>query len=356
MMNQIFENFDDYVLFHENCKETTKRLSSNVVDLIYLDPPFCSGKSYSLKEHRFHDKYKDPEEYVQWLKPKLIEYQRILKLSGSIYIHCDWHISHYLKVLADKIFNKKNFLNEIVWQRQSSHNNVKQGSRHFGRIHDNLLIYTKSDNYVWNQQFLPYNEAYIKSTYRYIETRTERKYALGDLTGPGGEAKRNPKYKFLGIERYWRYNETKMQYLLDEGKIVHKPGRVPLLKRYLDEMMGKPVQDIWTDIKPDGNCGKMYPTQKPENLLERILRISSNPGQLIYDPFAGSSTSGVVSFRLSRRWIGSEILKKSCILSINRLRSVGCKAKIYSNSNSLESLNKIEIENQYCFHEVPRCQ
>jgi DNA modification methylase len=266
------------------------------------------------------------------MRPRLGELQRILKSTGSIYIHCDWHISHYLKVLADSIFNRRNFLNEIVWKRQSSHNDAQQGSRHFGRIHDTILVYAKSQKYVWNQQYVPYDGLYVERTYKYVESETGRRYALGDLTGPGGVAKNNPMYEFLGVKRYWRYSKTKMLELLAEGRIAHKEGKVPLLKRYLDEMEGKPLQDIWTDIKLD-HLGK-FPTQKPKPLLERIINASSNPNQIVYDPFSGSSTTGVVCFKLSRRWIGSEILDDACHLSLKRLEALGCSIKLYSKFES----------------------
>ena len=126
----------------------------------------------------FDDVWANPEEYIEWIKPRLQEFQRILKSAGSIYIHCDWHISHYLKVLADGIFGRNNFLNEIIWKRQSSHNDAKQGSKHFGRIHDTILVYAGSQKYVWNQEFVPYDKIYVERTYKYVESATERKYAF----------------------------------------------------------------------------------------------------------------------------------------------------------------------------------
>jgi hypothetical protein len=186
--------------------------------------------------------------------------------------------------------------------------------------------------HVWNQQYIPYDCSYLKKTYRYIEEETNRIYAVGDLTGPGGALKKNAYYRFLGVERFWRYSKTRMEELLVSGRISHKSGRVPLLKRYLDEMHGKPVQDMWADIKPVLNSfkGTRYPTQKPEELLSRIVNTSTNSGQLVYDPFAGLATSGAVCFKLSRRWAGSEISENTCNMAINRLAALGCKANFYS--------------------------
>jgi len=330
------EKSQDSFLYNEDCYETTKRFPEGSIDLIYADPPFFSGRVHSLNNCVFDDRWISNEEYINWIRPRLAEFRRVLKSTGSIYIHCDWHISHYLKVLADTIFHSRNFVNEVIWKRQSCHNDYRQGSRHFGRIHDTILVYAKSKDYVWNSQFIPYEELYIKNAYRHKEKETGRKFALGDLTGPGGKSNGNPKYKFLGTERYWRYSKSKMLELLANGRIAHKDGRVPLLKRYLDEMPGKPVQDLWFDIKPCYNRNVKFPTQKPKALLQRIISTSSNLRDIVYDPFAGSGTSGVVSLELSRRWIASEISIETCSTVINRLGESGFQTKLHDPNESIE--------------------
>jgi len=282
---------DSYTLVNQDCLETSKKLPDSSIDLIYVDPPFFSNRVYEFNGYLYEDKWVNIFEYLDWIKPRLREFHRILKNTGTIYIHCDWHASHYLKVQADELFDRRNFLNEIIWKRQSCHNNTRQGSRHFGRIHDTILVYTKSSRYTWNQQYTNYEDSYVKKTYRFVETETERMYALGDLTAPGGAAKGNAKYKFLGVERYWRYSKAKMFQLFVNGKIHFKKGTVPLLKRYLDEMKGRSVQDLWTDIKPISSRKMQYPTQKPERLLKRIINTSSDPRQVIYDPFSGEVLS-----------------------------------------------------------------
>ncbi len=314
-----------HVLYNEDCLETAQRLSDNFVDLIYTDPPFYTDRLFQRGNYRFDDRWDDVDEYMFWLKPRLQEFKRILKSTGSIYIHCDWHVSHNIKVLADKIFNRSNFLNEIIWKRQSSHNDASQGSRHYGRIHDSIFVYAMSSDYTWNQQYTPYSESYLKSAYRHVDPESNRKYALGDLTGPGGASKGNPKYEFLGAERYWRYSKQKMEKLLASGKISHKKGRLPYLKRYLDEMNGRQLQDIWSDIPPEKGNNYKYPTQKPERLIRRIVKTSSNEGQVLYDPFVGSGTSGVVCSRLSRNWIGSDISCEACNLTFERLQALDCQ-------------------------------
>jgi adenine-specific DNA-methyltransferase len=316
----------DFKLFNEDCLQTCRNLKASSVDLIYVDPPFFTGRDFNFNGAGFCDKWNSIDEYINWMKPRLRAFKRILSKEGSIYIHCDWHSSHYLKVLADHIFGMDNFLNEIAWKRQSSHNDVKQGSRHLGRIHDSILLYTKSQDYVWNQQFTPYEADYVEQTYRYFEEKTERRYALGDLSGPGGASNGNPSFEFLGTTRYWRFSKIKMLKLYQEGMIVHKEGRVPLMKRYLDEMQGKPLQDIWNDIAFEQNSRIKFPTRKPESLLKRIIEISSNPFQTVYDPFSGSGTSAVVCSKLGRKWMGSEISWNNCQTLVQRLITMSRQA------------------------------
>ena len=196
----------------------------------------------------------------------LQECHRVLSETGSLYLHCDWHASHYLKVELDKIFGRKFFRNEIIWRRHNVHNDTRHGTKAFGRVHDIILFYSKSKNYTWNPIYQPYSEEYVEKTYRYFEPETGRRYAVGDLSGPGGRSKGNPRYKFLGFTRYWRYCERSMKRLQKENRIYQgKPGNVPLLKRYLDEMPGMVLQDVWDDVKSVQVTKKEsvgYPTQK----------------------------------------------------------------------------------------------
>ena len=178
-------------------------------------------------------------------------------------------------------------------------------------IHDVILFYTKSEDWIWNPVHTEYDEDYVEAFYRHTEEETGRRYRLGDLTGPGGAAKGNPSYSVMGVTRYWRYSEEKMQDLIKNGRVVQtKPGTVPQYKRYLDEMEGVPLQDLWTDIKPIGAHAAErlgYPTQKPEALLERIIASSSNEGDVVLDPFCGCGTTIAAAQRLGRQWIGIDI-------------------------------------------------
>ena len=178
--------------------------------------------------------------------------------------------------------------------------------------------------WTWNQQHVEYDRGYIDKFYRHVEEGTGRRYRLGDLTGPGGAAKGNPEYEVMGVRRYWRYSRDRMQQLIDQGRVVQTaPGRVPAYKRYLDEMPGKPLQDLWTDIPPIGPQARErlgYPTQKPRALIERIIAASSNEGDLILDPFCGCGTTIAAADRLKRRWVGIDITHLAISLIRHRLR------------------------------------
>jgi site-specific DNA-methyltransferase (adenine-specific) len=311
-------------------------MRSESVDLIYLDPPFFSNRGFYTRNGKqvvgFNDRWPGGiSEYVVWISQRLVESKRVLKTTGSIYVHCDTHASHYLKVAMDAMFGASNFRNEIVWKRQSSHNDGRQGARHFGRIHDVILLFTKSGHYTWNPLFQHYSDEYVRKQYRHMDRRG-RKYALGDLSGPSGAFKGNPVYKFLGIKRSWRYSKKKMRQLLREGRIVQKrPGTVPQLKRYLDEMPGLPIQDVWTDITPITSFSKervAFPTQKPQTLLKRILLASTNPGDLVVDPFCGCGSALIAAQSLRRRWVGVDISHKACLIVKKRMSSVKVKTRV----------------------------
>ena len=237
--------------------------------------------------------------------------RRVLADTGSIYLHCDDTAVHYLKLLMDAIFGKQNFRTDIIWKRTSAHSDTRQGRKQHGRIHDVLLFYTKGNTWTWNPVYTPHDEAYVHQFYKYVEPGTRRQYTLDNLTGPYGAAKGNPSYEVMGVTRYWRYSQERMQGLLDAGRIVQvKPGAVPRYKRYLDEMPGVPLQDVWTDIGPipsqvPERLG--YPTQKPLALLERIIEGSSNPGDIILDAFCGCGTTVDAAETLGRRWIGIDL-------------------------------------------------
>ena len=340
-------------------------MNSESVDLIYLDPPFNSNRNYAapIGSEAAGAAFKDTwtlddvdlawhgeiaeqhpalyaiidaareahgrgmQSYLIMMGVRLLEMQRLLKPTGSIYLHCDPTASHYLKLLMDAVFGLGNFRTEIVWKRSSAHSDTKQGRRQHGRIHDVLLFYTKSEEWTWNPVYTKYDRDYVDKFYKHVEPETGRRYTLGDIAGPGGSAKGNPKYEVMGVTRYWRYSQEKMQELIDDGRIVQvKPGAVPRYKRYLDEMPGVSLQDIWNDINNLSTQSKErvgYPTQKPLALLDRIIRASSNEGDMVLDPFCGCATACVAADRLDRQWVGIDLSPLAAKLVHRRIRSEG---------------------------------
>lgn len=321
--------FDTQVIYCGDNLHQLGNLPDQCVDLIYIDPPFNSNRNYEAfwgeeqEKRAFEDRHASTEAYINYMRPRCVALARVLKKTGSFYYHCDWHACHYVKVMLDQIFGEDNFQNEIVWKRQSGHSDAKQGSKHFGRLHDTLFFYTNSGEYTWNQLYEPYREEYVEMFYSNVEPETGRRFKYGDLTGPGGAAKGNPQYEFLGVTRYWRYGKAKMEQLYKEGRITIRPnGKVPQLKLYLDEAKGMPVQSVWTDIRPLMNFGKEaigYPTQKPLALLERIIKVSSNPDDIVLDAFCGCGTAIVAAQNLDRRWIGIDRSPTACKVMAERL-------------------------------------
>ena len=328
------------------------------IDLIYLDPPFNSNRSYNVlfkesdirdseaqihafedtwawdKEGRVQDVFNDfmvhaPQKardmlkamvsalgnndvtaYLTMMAPRLVELHRVLKQTGSIYLHCDPTASHYLKMLMDAILGPQRFVNEITWKRYGAHNDVGQGSRHFGRVHDVILFYSRSHETAWTQAFTPLTADYVDATYRFVDPETERTFTTTPLTGPGGASKGNPVYEWNGHTRAWRYSRETMERLHAQGRLYYSRTGYARQKLYLEESKGVPVQDVWTDIPSLSGAHKErlgYPTQKPLALLERIISASSHPGDIVLDPFCGCGTAVHAAQNLDRRWIGIDI-------------------------------------------------
>lgn len=245
---------------------------------------------------------------------RLIEMHRLLKSTGSIYLHCDDTATHYLKLLMDAVFGSKNFRNAIIWKRFNFHSDAKR----FGRVSDTILFYAKSDAYIFNRQRTPFSKEYTDSKFRYTDMHG-RRFRLDNLNPPGG---RGPVYEFRGVKKAWRYTQEKMSALDREGRIYDK-SNIPQLKRYLDELEGQAVHDIWQDIPPINPRAKErigYPTQKPLALLNRIVASSSNVGDIVLDPFCGCATTCVSADKSNRNWIGIDISPKAVELVNIRLQ------------------------------------
>jgi len=391
--------------YGDNLEVLRDHIPDESVDLIYLDPPFNSNRSYNVlfkdesgadseaqitafedtwhwghtAEATYYDLVTNAPErvstaigamrqligtnqmmaYLVMMAARLVELHRVLKSTGSLYLHCDPTASHYLKIILDAIFGPENFRNEIVWKRTSAHSDTKQGNVvHMGRVHDTLLFYTKTEISVRNPVHQPYDENYVNSFYRHTEPESGRRYRLSDMTGPGGAAKGNPRYEVMGVTRYWRYSQQKMQELIQQGRVIQtKPGGVPQFKRYLDEMPGVPLQDIWDDIPPIGAQAAErlgYPTQKPLELLERIVQASSNPGDVVLDPFCGCGTAIAAAHKLGRRWVGIDITHLSVALMKFRLKDMfglvpGKDYRVVGEPVSVDGARQLAEDDRYQF-------
>ncbi len=323
---------DTQVIYCGDNLDQLAKLPNACIDLTYIDPPFNSNRNYETfwnekREMRsFDDRHASTQAYIDFMRPRCVELARVLRPTGTFYYHCDWHASHYVKVMLDQIFGAQGFLNEIIWKRQSSHNDAKQGSRHLGRVHDTIFMYTKGQDYFFKHLYRPYDPEYVDKFYRHVEPETGRRFQLGDLGAPGNDApaKGNPHYEFLGVNRYWRYSKENMEKLYREGRIIQtRPGSVPRLKRYLDEGKGVPLGSVWDDIGPVQGVAKEhigFPTQKPLRLLERIIEISSEPGDVILDAFCGCGTALEAAQNSGRQWIGIDISPTACRVMAKRLR------------------------------------
>lgn len=355
--------------FGDNLNILRREVPDESVDLIYLDPPFNSNASYNVlfKEksgeqsaaqiRAFDDTWhwtfesagiyqdmvqsgprklgdllqamlsflghNDMMAYLVMMAARLVELHRALKITGSLYLHCDSTASHYLRMVMDSIFGVENYRNEIIWKRTSAHSDAKQGAKHFGRITDTLLFYGKSERTTFNALYRPYDQSYIDRDYRRVDA-DGRRYRIDNLQGPGGAEKGNPSYEVMGVTRYWRYSKEKMEQLIRDGRVIQtRPGAVPQYKRYLDEMPGIPAQSLWDDLPSINNRSKEllgYPTQKPEGLLERVILASSNEGDVVLDPFCGCGTAVAVAERLKRKWIGIDVTYLAINLVQRRLR------------------------------------
>src|SRR3972149_3143166 len=263
--------------------------------------------------------HNDVTAYLTMMAPRLVELRRVLNPTGSLYLHCDPTASHYLKIILDTIFGTENFHSEIIWKRTSAHSDSKT----LGNTHDAILFYSKTKDFIWNKQYQPYDESYIKSHYRYVD-KNGRKFRTDNLTATslsgGGYT-----YEWNGVTKIWRTPKENMQKLHDEGRLHYtKSGSVEYV-RYLDEMSGTPLQDVWDDIAPINSQAQErlgYPTQKPLALLERIIQASSNEGDLILDPFCGCGTAVAAAQKLNRRWAGIDVTHLSIALMKYRMNDM----------------------------------
>ncbi|MCX5682172.1 MAG: DNA methyltransferase, partial [Planctomycetota bacterium] len=303
------------------------------VDLVYIDPPFNSNRNYEVfwgetKEKRsFEDRHASTQAYIEFMRPRCLQLARVLKKTGSFYYHCDWHASHYVKVMLDQIFGEGQFQTEIAWKRTSAHANVIKS---YAVVKDSIFFYTHSEDYTWNQQHVPYEPEYIETFFDQVD-KDGRRYSRRDLTASMQRASSGQLYEWKGIRppasRCWAMTKDRMDELDAKGRIhwPKKEGGMPRLKLFPEDLPGVPLSDVWVDIPPLHNLAAErlgYPTQKPLALLERIINASSNPNDIVLDAFCGCGTALVAAENLGRQWIGIDISPTACRVMAKRLRDV----------------------------------
>ena len=293
---------------------TLRNMPDASVDLICTDPPFNTGKDWGA----FSDKWEGGlKGYLKFMEVRAVEMRRVLKDTGSLYLHCDPTASHYLKVMLDGVFGIKQFRNEIVWKRRADKHNC--ATKRYARLHDVILFYSKTLSSMHNVQYTEYDAGYLKRQYRYCDEKG--RYGLFPC------AMNNPtkgkKYTFRGITRIWLHSSETMEMMYQKGLLVpsSKDGTFRR-KKYLSDAKGVPLDDLWIDINgARGNQSVNYSTQKPVALYERMIKASSNQGDTVLDPFAGSGTTLDAAHTLGRHWIGIDIGDAAIETIQDRLRT-----------------------------------
>ena len=352
-------NVKNRTLFTHDNLQVMRGINSETIDLIYLDPPFNSKRNYAAPigsqaaGAAFSDTWslddikkewvetletenkalwaaitaagyisgESMQAYLTYMAIRLIEMKRILKPIGSIYLHCDPTANHYLKLVMDSLFGKNNFRNELNWKRKTGRAGK---TNRFGTSCDVIFWYSKSSTYTFNVQYRESNPEYIRKMFRHSD-ENGRRYRIDNLASPNPRPNLTYEYKgYQPPEKGWAISRDKMEQWDREGRL-HFPkspnGRIQR-KRYLDELKGEEVPSLWDDIPSIGSRSKErtgYPTQKPIALLERSIKSSSNPGDMVLDPFCGCATTCIAAEKLNRGWIGIDIEEKARDLVIERL-------------------------------------
>ena len=415
--------------YGDNLDILRRYVKDETVDLVYLDPPFKSNQNYNVlfqeldgtrskaQMKAFKDTWiwddearrayestvegggkvasvmlalhtflgaSDMLAYLAMMAPRFVELRRVLKPTGTLFLHCDPTASHYLKLILDSVFGPKRFLNEISWKRSSAHSDTKQGMKRCGRIHDILLLYSISDEYTWNTLYTPYTREYLESEYRHVGP-DERRYKETDLTAakPGGDVEyewpvkrllsstarwqadlleeyKNPRegWEYKRVVpydgRFWGYSKTNLLQFAADGRLIHRSTGMPRLMQYSGEMPGIALQDLWDDIPPvAGKQDLGYPTQKPIALLERIISLTTNEGGTVLDPFCGCGTTIAAAQTLQRKWIGIDITQAAIVVIKKRFKdnfgAAGTGLKIIGEPTSLPDAEALAKSEPYQF-------
>jgi site-specific DNA-methyltransferase (adenine-specific) len=390
----------NYLYYGDNLDVLRRYIKDETVDLVYLDPPFKSSQDYNVlfaeqdgsrsasQIKAFEDTWRwdqaaaaayqevveaggrvsqamqsfrtfigesDMLAYLAMMAPRLVELRRVLKDTGSIYLHCDPTASHYLKMLMDGVFEPGAFRADIRWKRTSAHGNALLN---YAFVSDQLLFYAKGKRWTWNQAYQPYDPDYLESHYGQKDSKG-RRFTTRDLTASMQRASSGQLYPWKGVRpvpsRCWSFTKDKMEEFEKQGLLVYGKSGVPRLMLYLDEQLGTPISDIWADIPPINSQAAErlgYPTQKPEALLDRIIATSSNEGDVVLDPFCGCGTAVAVAQRLDRKWIGIDITHLAITLIRHRMfTAYGGKAEyeVIGEPVSLPDAEALAAEDKYQF-------
>ena len=303
-----------------------KSIETASIDLIYIDPPFNKSDIYASNNGSFEDKFKSRNDYIQFMRLRLVECHRALKATGSIYLHCDPSISHYLKILLDEVFGEKNYKNDIVWRRCGHAPGTNGKMRKFGVMTDSILFYVKSSKATFHPVYTPYRPEHFKR-YRYTDKQGQYE-VLKAIVLNGRHGRFEEQFKFRGIipprDYIWMGSRQWMDIKFQEGNLELKNDMWYIKRRPLPQ--GLAVGSLWEDIKWKGT-GKLsrtgYPTEKPLALLERIIKASSNEGDIVLDAFCGSGTTCVAAKNLGRQWIGIDSNPEAIAIAKSRLSPEG---------------------------------
>ena len=388
------------LFYGDNLDVLRDQITSDSVDLVYLDPPFNSNPNYNIlfksktgdgsdakieafedtwhwndhAEHAFDQVARsgntkafdllnamrgflgenDMMAYLAMMAIRLIELHLVLKPTRSLYLHCHPTASHYLKLLLDRVFGVTNYVNEIVWKRSDSKNDAGQGAKHFGRVNDVILFDQKSGGRTWKRLYEPLSHGYVKKFYKY-EDPGGRRWTMDNMLRRGGTAKGNPYYEVMGVSRHWRYSRERMQQLIDDGRVVQtRSGNVPMYKRYRDDTKGTQVSTNWSDISMlrGWSAEKIpCPTQKPLALLERIISTSCPADGVVLDPFCGCGTAVHAAQKPGRQWIGIDVTHLAISLIEQRLKDafLGIAFEVIGTPTDLASAQDLAERDKYQF-------
>lgn len=332
------------------------------IKLIYIDPPFDVGADFSMDieigGETFHKEpnlleqiaYRDTwgrgaDSFISMLYERLVLMRDLLANDGTIYIHMGKPVAHYVRLGCEEIFGASNLINEITWKRSHAHGDTGQGATHFGRTTETILVFRRGEKPIWNPQHKPYTDDILARDYKYRDEKTGEQYRLMPVDGPGGAAKGNPYFEFLGVKGYWRYSFETMKALYDAGEVVlSSTGKSLSRKKFLKDADGTPIVDLWDDvnrISPTSSERVYYPTQKPEALLDRIISTSSNEGDLVADFFVGSGTTAAVAEKLGRKWIVTDLGKFG--IHTTRKRLIGVQRELKAAEKSFRAFEVLNL-------------